>query len=64
MRRIFRGLINYAAPRNEHVGIIFRVNCSKARFFTIEFLYFQVHYLCKREFVLNLTKEQAEKLTK
>ena len=32
IRRIF-ALINYAAPRNEHVGIIFRVICPEARHF-------------------------------
>ena len=27
---------NYAAPRNEHVGIIFHVNCPEASFFTVD----------------------------
>ena len=27
---------NYAAPRNEHVGIIFRVNCPEASLFTVD----------------------------
>ena len=39
--------INYAAPRNENVGIKFRVNCSQASIFTIKFFYFQVHFPCK-----------------
>ena len=47
IRRIF-ALINYAAPRNEHMGIIFRVICPEASLFTIvEFFYFQVHFPCK-----------------
>ena len=47
MRQIFCRVINYAAPRNEHVGIIFRVNCFEASFFTIRLFYFQVHFPSK-----------------
>ena len=42
--RIF-ALINYVAPRNEHMGIIFRVICPEDSLFTIvEFIYFQDHF--------------------
>ena len=42
-------------PWNEHVGIIFHVNCPEASLFTVvEFFYFQVHFPCKWElFFLN-----------
>ena len=43
-------LINYAAPQNQHVGIIFRVNCPEDSLFTVvEFFNFQVHFPCKWE---------------
>ena len=44
MRRKFCCVINYAASRNEHVSIIFRVNCSEASFFRMKSFYFQVHF--------------------
>ena len=51
-------LINYAAPQNQHVGIIFRVNCPEDSLFTVvEFFNFQVHFPCKWE-VLFWTKQR------
>ena len=51
-------LINYAAPQNQHVGIIFGVNCPEDNLFTVvEFFNFQVHFPCKWE-VLFWTKQR------
>ena len=51
-------LINYAAPQNQHVGIIFCVNCPEDSLFTVvEFFNFQVHFPCKWE-VLFWTKQR------
>ena len=64
MHQILYCAINYAAPWNEHVDIIFHVNCSEACFVTIEFFYFQVRFLCKWELFFELNKETSFEIDK
>ena len=65
MRRKFCRVIYYAAPRNEHVSIIFRVNCSEASFFTIKSqVILKFTSRVSENCFLKLKKEQAVKLTR
>ena len=57
--RIFCRSFNYAAPGNEHVGIIFRENCSEACFFTIKFLLFSSSLPMYLRNVFELKKETS-----
>ena len=44
MKKTWKGITVipvHAASRNEHVSIIFRVNCPEASFFTIKFFIFK-----------------------
>ena len=62
MRQIFCRVINYAAPRNEHVGIIFRVNCFEASFSQLDYFIFKFTSRVSENCFLNLTKKQGKKV--